>query len=68
MGKPKYLLLSERMGNGETLEELADKARGIIDSKNILVTEHSCKKGEWVSCQGINMSSDEYSLLKEEPL
>ena len=30
MAKPKYLLLSERMGNGETLEELADKAREII--------------------------------------
>lgn len=31
MIKPKYLLLSERMGNGETLEELVDKAREIID-------------------------------------
>ena len=29
-GDPKYLILSERMGNGETLEELADKARDII--------------------------------------
>ena len=30
---PKYLLLSERMGNGETLEELADKARKIIEAQ-----------------------------------
>ena len=29
---PEYLLLSERMGDGETLEELADKARRIIES------------------------------------
>jgi len=31
MDKPKYLLLSERMGDGETLEELIHKAREIID-------------------------------------
>lgn len=30
--KPKYLLLSERMGDGETLEELGEKARRIIES------------------------------------
>jgi len=29
---PKYLILSERMGSGETLEELAEKARKIIES------------------------------------
>jgi len=27
---PDYLLLSERMGNGESLEELAEKAHKII--------------------------------------
>ena len=32
-GKPKYLLLSERMGNGETLEELGDKCHRIIEAK-----------------------------------
>ena len=35
--KPKYLLLSEQMGNGDTLEELADKARKIIDATNIII-------------------------------
>ena len=32
MEKPKYPLLSERMGDGETLEELVDKVRKIIES------------------------------------
>lgn len=31
--KPKFLLLSERMGNGETLEELEAKAHAIIESQ-----------------------------------
>ena len=30
---PKVLILSARMGNGESLEELADKARKIIDAQ-----------------------------------
>jgi len=32
-GKPVALILSERMGTGESLEELADKARAIIESQ-----------------------------------
>ena len=30
--KPKLLILSERMGNGESLEQLVDKAREIIEA------------------------------------
>ena len=35
-GKPTYLILSERMGNGETLEELEGKARKILEAQPIV--------------------------------
>ena len=34
--KPTHLILSESMGNGESLEELADKARAIIDGADTM--------------------------------
>jgi len=50
MDKPKYLILSERMGIGESLEELEEKTRRIIERQCKMCEKPACYEPDCADC------------------